>query len=221
MEIMQHNFRRTFIAGLFICLPLFVTLWTIQFIWVRIENTVTPVVLQSMRLAGLGDWLKVAWVDYLAPLLSVGLGIMAIWAVGLIGGNVIGRQFLRLFEKLVQHVPVVRSIYGATRQFVSTFSQAQGRSFSRVVLVEFPRKDMWTLGFVTNDAPARIQAATTAVSATTPRKMTSIFLPTTPNPTGGWLLFVPDNTLIDMPMSVDDAFKLIISTGVLSGDAAN
>lgn len=212
--MMQHNFRRTFVAGLFICLPLFVTLWTIQFILLRIENTLTPLVLQSMRLAGLGDWLKVAWVDYLAPLLSVGLGILAIWAVGLIGGNVIGRQCLRLFEKLVQHVPVVRSIYGATRQFVSTFSQAQGRSFSRVVLVEFPRKDMWTLGFVTNQAPAVVRGATQA-------KMTSIFLPTTPNPTGGWLLFVADDSLVDVAMSVDDAFKLIISGGVLSSDAAN
>lgn len=211
---MQHNFRRTFVAGLFICLPLFVTLWTIQFIWVHIENTVTPLVLQSMRLAGLGDWLKVAWVNYLAPLLSVGLGIMAIWAVGLIGGNVIGRQVLRLLEKLVLHVPIVRSIYGATRQFVSTFSQGQGRSFSRVVLVEYPRPGVWTLGFVTNDAPKFVQA-------NSQEKMTSIFIPTTPNPTGGWLLFVPDAQLKDVAMSVDDAFKLIISCGVLDADAAN
>lgn len=209
---MHHNFRRTFVAGLFICLPLFVTLWTIQFIWGRIEDTVTPLVLQSMRLAGLGDWLKVAWVDYLAPLLSVGLGILAIWAVGLVGGNVIGRQALRLFEKLVLHVPIVRSIYGATRQFVSTFSQASGRSFSRVVLIEYPRAGVWTMAFVTNDAPS-------LVPSPAGQKMTSVFLPTTPNPTGGWLLFVVDDTLIDVPISVDDAFKLIISCGVLRPDA--
>lgn len=212
---MQHNPRRTFVAGLFICLPLFVTLWTIRFIWLRIENTVTPLVLQSMRLAGLGDWLEVAWVDYLAPLLSVGLGILAIWFVGLVGGNVIGRQALRLFERLVLHVPVVRSIYGATRQFVTTFTQAQGRSFSRVVLVQYPRAGCWTLGFVTNAAPSRIKAAALAP------EMTSVFLPTTPNPTGGWLLFFANEDIKDVEMSVDDAFKLIISCGVLGTDAVN
>jgi uncharacterized membrane protein len=206
--MLQFNFRRTFVAGLFICLPLLVTLWTIQFILVRIENTVTPLVIQSMRLMGLGAWLQVAWVDYLAPLLSILLGLFSIFLVGLFGGNVLGRQVLRGFEALVLQVPVVRSIYGATRQFVTTFSQAQGRSFSRVVLVEYPRVGVWTLGLVTNAAPARVVDSVGG-------PMASVFLPTTPNPTSGWLTFVPEAQLVDVAMSVDDAFKLIISGGVL------
>jgi uncharacterized membrane protein len=207
----KHTFRRTFIAGLFIALPLLVTLWTIQFIFGRVEEALSPVVLETIRFLGFGHWLEIAWLDYLAPLLSVGLGVLVIYLVGLIGGNVLGRQVLKGLERVVLQVPVVRSIYGAVRQFVQTFSQAGGRAFSRVVLVQYPRPGVWTLGFVTNTAAAEIAQVTRPDAV-------SVFLPTTPNPTSGWLLYVSEAELVTVAMSVDDAFKLIISGGVLSTD---
>jgi uncharacterized membrane protein len=104
---------------------------------------------------------------------------------------------------------VVRSIYGATRQFIEAFSPGAGRAFSRVVLVQYPRAGVWTLGLVTN-------THNPTINERTGKEMISVFLPTTPNPTSGWLAFVPDNELISLTMSVDDAFKLIVSGGVLN-----
>jgi uncharacterized membrane protein len=211
--MMQRTFRSTFVAGLFICLPLAVTIWTIQFVFSRVEQLLTPIVMDLGILMGLGPWLKAAWADYAAPVVSVALGVLAIWFVGLVGGNVLGRQLLRGLERLVLQVPVVRSIYGATRQFIEAFSPGAGRSFSRVVLVQYPRPGVWTLGLVTNTHNEDIsQQVGTAV--------VSVFMPTTPNPTSGWLAFVPDNELISLTMSVDDAFKLIVSGGVLGNKAA-
>jgi len=206
---MKRTFRSTFVAGLFICLPLAVTLWTIQFVFSRVDHLLTPIVLDLGRFLGLGPWLEAAWADYAAPLVSVALGVLAIWLVGLVGGNVLGRQILRGLERIVLQVPVVRSIYGATRQFIEAFSPGAGRAFSRVVLVEYPRPGVWTLGLVTN-------THNPAISERTGKQMISVFLPTTPNPTSGWLAFVPDNELISLTMSVDDAFKLIVSGGVLN-----
>jgi uncharacterized membrane protein len=166
-------------------------------------------VIEVIRFLGFGHWLEIAWLDYLAPLLSVGLGVFVIYLVGLIGGNVLGRQVLKGLERLVLQIPVVRNIYGATRQFVQTFSQAGGRAFSRVVLVQYPRPGVWTLGLVTNSAAQEIARVTRP-------DVVAVFLPTTPNPTSGWLLYVPEGELVPVSMSVDDAFKLIISGGVLS-----
>ena len=206
--MLHINFKRTFVAGLFICLPLAVTIWTIQFVFTRVEGLMTPFVLDLGYALGLGPWLREAWADYVAPLVSVALGVLAIWLVGLVGGNVLGKQLLSGLERLVLQIPVVRSIYGATRQFIEAFSPGAGRAFSRVVLVEYPRAGVWTLGLVTNTHNPE-------VSAHTGSPMVSVFLPTTPNPTSGWLAFVPDNELISLNMTVDDAFKLIVSGGVL------
>ena len=206
--MMKRTFRSTFVAGLFICLPLAVTLWTIQFVFSRVDNLLTPIVMDLGRILGLGPWLQAAWADYAAPLVSVALGVLGIWLVGLVGGNVLGRQILGGLERIVLQIPVVRSIYGATRQFIEAFSPGAGRAFSRVVLVEYPRPGVWTLGLVTN-------THNPAISERTGKEVISVFLPTTPNPTSGWLAFVPDNELISLTMSVDDAFKLIVSGGVL------
>jgi uncharacterized membrane protein len=211
--MMHRSFRSTFVAGLFICLPLWVTIWTIQLVFTRVERLLTPMVLDLGIFLGLGPWLEAAWADYVAPLVSVMLGVVGIWLVGLVGGNVLGKQVLSGLERIVLQIPVVRSIYGATRQFIEAFSPGAGRAFSRVVLVEYPRAGVWTLGLVTNTANAKI-------SGEVGKHLISVFLPTTPNPTSGWLAFVPDNELISLDMSVDDAFKLIVSGGVLGAPSA-
>lgn len=210
---MKQSMRRTFVAGLVITLPLLITVWIIQFIFSRIDSAVSPVVVKLIRLLGLSRWLEVAWLDYVSPLVAVALGVIAIYLVGLVGGNVLGRQVLKGLERLVMQIPLVRSIYSATRQFFDTFSKASSRSFRRVVLVQYPRQGLWTLGLVTNSAVTDIQTRTHP-------SVVAVFLPTTPNPTSGWLVFVPNEELIEVSMTVDDAFKMIISGGVLSGAAA-
>lgn len=206
---MSFHFRRTFLAGLLICMPLLTTLWLIVFVLEQIHQAATPVIVEVMALAGFDAWLQQDWAKHVAPVISVVLALGAVYVVGLVGGNVIGRRLLRRLERLLLYMPLIRPIYSSVRQFVQTFSKAQGRTFSRVVMVEYPRKGVWTLGLVTNTASKQI------LETVQQPELVSVFLPTTPNPTSGWLAFIPSTECMDLAMSVDDAFKLIISGGVL------
>lgn len=193
-------------------MPLFTTVWLIVFVLEQIHQAATPIVLEAMDLAGFDAWLQQDWAKHVAPMVSIFLAITAVYLVGLVGSNVIGRRLLRQLERMLLYVPLIRPIYSSIRQFVQTFSKAQGRTFSRVVLVEYPRTGVWTLGLVTNTASKQIHETLQQ------QELVSVFFPTTPNPTSGWLVFVPSIACQDLAMSVDDAFKLIISGGVLGAE---
>jgi uncharacterized membrane protein len=203
----KGSFRRTLLTGFFIILPLGVTLWMVQLVFGVVDRTVTPIILRTFHFFGLGEWSMAAWVKILLPIFSLALAVMLIWALGLIGGNVVGRQVVAWLEKVVQQIPVIRGIYSATRQFVDTFSKGEGRSFNRVVLIEWPLAGTWTLGLVTNEATGEI--------ADSLGDVISVFVPTTPNPTGGYLVFVKEDKVKQVDMTVDEAMKTIISLGVL------
>jgi len=204
----KATFRRTFLTGMVIILPIFVTLWVIAFIFGLLNDTVTPLIMQVLKLVTLG-WLgEMTWVKYVAPVVSVTLSLLFIYVLGLVGGNVLGRQLLAAVDRWLKRIPLVRGIYSATRQFVDTFQSGSG-AFSRVVLIEYPRTGVWTMAFVTSHAHGEIQERTG-------KSLVSVFVPTTPNPTSGFLLFVPEEQLIPLSMSVDDAFKMIVSGGVLT-----
>jgi uncharacterized membrane protein len=211
---MKKTFRNTFVAGLFIILPVLVSIWVIHLLFSIIDRSLTPMVLQVIRWVGLGAWSEMAWLNYLAPLVSVTLAVVIISLAGLLGGNVLGRQVLRGMDWLVKQVPIVRGIYSATRQFIDTFSNAKGNAFRRVVLVQFPHPGLWMIGFVTSETRSEVHrhVGDSAIA---------VFLPTTPNPTSGWLVYLPAKEVISLQMSVDEAFKVIISGGVLTpGDLA-
>jgi len=204
----KRTFKRTFLTGLLIILPVFITYWVMRFIFAQIDQAVTPTIRQAVVWAGFQWLLEEGWVPYIAPMVSVTLLVLLIYAIGLFGGNVLGQQILDGVDKLLRSIPLVRGIYTATRQFVDTFAK-EGKSFRKVVLVEYPRKGLWTIALLTGDA-------TGEVAYRADQELVSVFVPTTPNPTSGWLLFVPTTDLVELDMSVDDAFKLIISGGVLT-----
>jgi uncharacterized membrane protein len=204
--------RRTFIAGLFIVLPVFVTYWLLALVFGAVNGTVTPVLTRVVQWVAPGAWLQHAWVTYFAPLVSVVLAIALVYVIGLVGGNVLGRQVLRTVENVVLRIPVVRGIYSAVRQFVDTFSHSDSTAFRGVVLVEFPRAGSWSLGLVAGNASPEITAHARS-------DLVSVFVPTTPNPTGGYLIFVPEAQAIRLSMTVDDALKMIVSGGVLTPGA--
>ena len=201
--------RRTFLTGLIIVLPVFVTYWVLKVIFGSINSSVTPVIFHVVQLFGPGEWVKYAWVTFIAPIVSVSLAASIILMVGLVGGNMVGRQVLKAAEALIMRVPVVRGIYSATRQFIDTFSRPDGSAFRSVVLVEFPRPGAWSIAFLTSTAQGEVQRRAG-------RRLVAVFVPTTPNPTGGYLLFVPEESVIKMGMSVDDALKMVISGGILT-----
>ena len=207
---MKATFRRNLITGMLIILPVLVTLWVLSLMFGLVNDTVTPIILQFLKLVTLGKLSEATWVQYVAPVVSVTLSVLFIYVLGLVGGNVLGRQLLDAVDKWLKRIPFVRGIYSATRQFVDTFQNTTG-SFSHVVLVEYPRVGIWTMAFVTNKAQGEVQQRID-------KTLVSIFVPTTPNPTSGFLLFVPEADLIPLKMSVDDAFKMIVSGGVLAPD---
>jgi uncharacterized membrane protein len=208
----KASIKRTLITGLIILTPILVSVWIVRFVFLQIHQSITPAVLNLLRLLGVGPWLETTFVNVGAPIFSVALAVAVIYLLGLLGGNVIGRQLLEGFERLLMQIPVVRGIYSATRQFLDTFSRDSNQAFRKVVLVEYPRKGLWTMALLTNETKGEVALAYQ-------EPMVSVFIPTTPNPTSGWLLFVPKKDVIELTMSVDEAFKMIISGGVLTPDA--
>jgi uncharacterized membrane protein len=134
--------------------------------------------------------------------------------VGWIAKGLIGRSFIRFAESLVERTPVVRSIYSGIKQISETIFAQSERSFEKACLIEYPRKGIWAIGFISTDAKGEIAARTDTTD-----DMMSVFLPTTPNPTSGFLLFLPSRDVIELEMSVEDSAKLVISAGLVYPNA--
>src|ERR1043165_5506187 len=133
--------------------------------------------------------------------------LLLVTALGYLSHYVLGKFFLSLGERALQRIPGVGAVYNSVKQIVATFG-SQKNTFSKVVLVEFPRKGVWTLGFLTNKAQGEAQAVVSTETWT-------VFVPTTPNPTSGFLLMLPRHEVIELEMSVGDGMKMIISGGAV------
>ena len=174
-------------------------------------------------------WLLVAWVDGILAFVPAayrpstylpwnipGLGIVIVFAILFLAGfgvrNLLGRKLLALGEFLLSWVPFVYPLYRGVKQLLETLFGSASRDFKRVVLVEYPRRGIWALAYVTGTAAGEIQAKTE-------RKVLNVFLPTTPNPTSGFYLLVPEEDVIPLDMAVEDSFKLLISGGIINPEA--
>jgi uncharacterized membrane protein len=149
------------------------------------------------------------------PIAVPGIGLLVVLVglilVGWLAAGLVGRFVVGLGERLVQRTPVVRSIYGFVKQVIETTMSQRGGSFRQVVLVEFPRKGAWTIGFVTGTPNDEIRRAG--------EDLISVFCPTSPNPTSGYLIFVPRRDAIVLSMSVEDGLKLVVSGGIAQSGA--
>lgn len=143
------------------------------------------------------------------PGLGLVLGIVALTLIGAATANYVGRIFLLLSERVLARMPVIRGIYGAMKQIFETVLAKQSNTFREAVLVEFPRKGMWTIGFIT----ARTEGEVRDLSGPDP---VSVYVPTTPNPTSGYLVFVPRSEVVVLSMTVEEAIKMVISTGIVT-----
>ena len=139
------------------------------------------------------------------------IAIAVLVLTGVLAANLLGRQLVSRCEAVLSRIPVVRNIYNAVKQIAATLLTSKGKSFRKVVMVEYPRKGIWSIGFLSNDAVA---------VESTPLKdeMKAVFLPTTPNPTSGFILLFPEEDIIELDISVEDGFKFIISMGVVVPD---
>lgn len=195
--------RRTFLTGLLTLIPLFVTYVLIAFLFNLFTNASAPVMHGVFRLLGRD---RDTW-GPLVPLINLLLSFAVIFLLGLFGTNILGRRLLHTVDALMRRLPLVKSIYGAVKQVVDTF-QGPHRSFRRVVLIEYPRKGLWTMGLVAAERVDTLQL-TPAPSVLT------VYIPTTPNPTSGALVMVPPEEVIDLDYSTEEAFTFIMSFGIV------
>jgi uncharacterized membrane protein len=203
-----HFIRRTFLAGLLILLPLFVTYVLIAFLFDLFVGVGAPVVHALFRVFGADPFF---W-PVTIPVVNLVLALSVIFLLGLVGANIIGRRILGAFERLLLRLPLVRTIYSSAKQVVETF-QGPGRNFQRVVLVEYPRKGLWSLALVATERRDTLHLVPG-------NKVLTVFVPTTPNPTSGYLVIVAPEDVIDVDFSVEEAFKFIISGGIIGKDLA-
>ncbi|MEL0435505.1 DUF502 domain-containing protein [Phycobacter sp. K97] len=198
--------RSSFFTGIVVIAPVGLTLWLLWTVMGWIDGVVLPLVPHNLRPE-----------QYIGiNLRGVGLIIFLLFTimVGWVAKGIIGRSLITFAENLVDRMPVVRSIYSGIKQISETvFAQAES-SFDKACLIEYPRRGIWAIGFVSTKAKGEI-----ATRAQTSGGLMSVFIPTTPNPTSGFLLFVPEEDVTMLDMSVEDAAKLVISAGLVYPNA--
>jgi uncharacterized membrane protein len=199
-----HSIRNAFLSGLLVLAPLAVTIWVFTRILVVIGGTFSPLLFPYVPSTLRNDqFLSIVW-NVLATLIV----LVLITALGYLSRYVLGQYFGGLAERFIQSIPGVNTVYNTVKQIVDTFSSQHRSLFSKVVMVEFPRPGCFTVGFLTNRTKGELQARV-------PGDRWSVFVPTTPNPTSGFLLLLPRDQITELDMSVGEGMKLIISGGTI------
>ena len=198
---LMRRLRNYFLTGIVVTGPIGITVWLALQVVNIIDGAVTNLLPDRYSPE---NFLPVGVPGVGVLILLIGLTI-----IGFFTANLLGRTLIRFGERLVDRMPVVRSIYGALKQIFETVLAQSSTSFREVVMVEYPRHGLWALAFVTSETKGEVQNLLTD-------DVVNIFLPTTPNPTSGFLLFVPRRTLIPLHMTVEEGIKLVISGGLVT-----
>lgn len=196
----MSNIKKYFITGVLIWLPLGATVWVLNLLISTMDKSLLLIPQEYAPEHLLG-------VDYHIPGIGTILTLFVIFFTGLLTANFVGQKVVQLWEAILHKIPVVKSIYSSVKQVSDTIFSSSGQAFSRAVLVEYPRRDLWTIAFVTGQPGGEV--------ANHLEDHISIYVPTTPNPTSGFFLIVPKKDTIELKMSVDSALKYIISMGVV------
>ncbi|WP_234455050.1 DUF502 domain-containing protein [Thermohalobaculum xanthum] len=199
---MGHRLRANFLTGLIVVVPVVVTLYLTWAFITFVDGQVLPLVPAPYN--------PRTYID--ADIPGYGLIVFLIFTtvVGYFAKKVFGKQLIRLGEDFVDRMPIVRSIYNALKQLVETVLSQSKTSFRQACLIEYPRRGLWAIAFISTDTKGEI------LKRSNSGEMVSVFLPTTPNPTSGFLLFVPKSDVVLLDMTIEEAAKLIISAGLVS-----
>ncbi len=190
--------KRYLIAGLLIWVPLGVTVMVVKLLVGIMDQTLLwlPEPYRPDTLLG-----------FHVPGLGVVLSVIIVLGTGVVVANLFGRKLVEVWENILARIPLVRTIYASVKQILETVFSS-GQSFRKVLLVEYPRKGLWTLAFQSSTTQGEAQIKTG-------QEMINVFIPTTPNPTSGFFIMVPRSDVVELDMSVDDGLKMIISAGVM------
>ena len=192
--------RKYLIAGLLVWLPLGVTVLVVKLFMDVMDRTLLLLP---------PDWRPEQFFGTHIPGLGLVLSLVIVVVTGVVVANLLGRRLVSIWEAILARIPLVRTIYAAVKQVAETVFADSNTAFRKVMLVEYPRREMWCLAFQTGDAPHEIRDKTG-------EELVSVFVPTTPNPTSGFVLMVPRKDVIELDMSVDDGLKLIMSLCVVA-----
>ncbi len=197
---MKRRLKNTFLTGLAVIIPIGLTVYILFFLINLMDNLVKiiPAKLQPDNLFNIH-----------IPGLGIIFTLILIFVVGLVTKSYLGNKLVKLGEWIVDKIPFVRGLYHAIKQLVDTIFSDKSQSFKKVVIIEYPRKGIYAVAFVTGEAKGEVQLRTS-------QKCINVFVPTTPNPTSGFYIMVPENEIINMDMTVEEAFKLIISGGIVA-----
>lgn len=191
--------RRYLLAGLLIWVPLVITVVVIRVLMDFMDRVLLLLPEQ---------WRPEALLGYSIPGLGLVITVIIVWLTGLFAANLVGRKVVLFWEALLARIPLVRSIYSAVKQVAETLFNTDGEAFRKVLLIEYPRKGIWTLAFQTGVASREIQEKSG-------QGMVTVFVPTTPNPTSGFIIMVPREDVVELSMTVEEALKMVVSIGVV------
>ena len=194
-----RRLRNHLIAGLLIWIPIMVTVWVIRFL--------SRILDQSLVLLP-PPWRPEALVGQYVPGVGIILSFILLLVTGVLVRNLFGGRIVAGFEDLVRRIPVIGAVYGGAKTFSETVLTDKGKSFKQVVMVEFPRKGIFSVGFITSEELEEVQAKTE-------QDVVCVFVPTTPNPTTGFIVLVPRDEVVRLDMTVDEAVKMLLTLGVV------
>jgi uncharacterized membrane protein len=203
LKNLNRRLRNIFLAGLLIALPISITIFILSFLF-RSLDTLSPVFTHWLILLG-----APLPQGYQIPFLGVIMTFVIVFLVGAVTTNIFGKKLLHLWEEIIEKIPFVRRIYKGTKQVVSSFATMDTTSFTKVILIEFPRKGAHAIGFITGKTRGEIKHFTS-------NKHLKIFVPTTPNPTSGFIIFAEPNEFIELDMTIEEGIKFVVSGGIVS-----
>ena len=194
--------KKYIIAGLLVWLPFAATVVIVKLLIDLLDKTILLLPL---------EWHPVALLGFSIPGFGIILALSILLLTGMLAANLFGRRFVEIWERILNKIPLVRSIYSSIKQISNTIFDPSGKSFRKVVMLQYPRKGVWSIGFLTND---NVGDEMSAVDD----RLVAVFIPTTPNPTSGFIVMVRNDEITELDMSVEEGFKFIISIGVIIPD---
>lgn len=201
---LSQKIRNIFIAGILSLLPFVITVYLLYFLYDIIISNAMPLVKQIARQYNFD------FSEYVFQIVTLIIVIIIIFLIGILTKMYFGKILIKFLDNIIAKIPVARSIYNATKQVVDSFKNSTGSSFSKVVLVEFPRRDMWMIAFLVRDSLDFME------NASTKEESCNVFIPTAPNPTSGFVAVVPKKDIRELDISVEEGIKFVLSVGIIN-----
>lgn len=205
MSITQ-KLKKIFIAGILALLPIVVTVYLLYFLYNLVVSKASPIVKK------IAHQYNYDFSEYIFQIGTFIIILLIIFIIGIFTRMYLGKLFIKMLDSIMTHIPIARYIYNATKQVIDSFGNTSGSSFSKVVLIEFPRRDIWMVAFLVRDSLPVMQEVSTK------EESVNVFIPTAPNPTSGFIAVVPKKDIREVDITVEEGIKFVLSVGIINLD---